>query len=260
LADLEAIVRQKLGLRADLPIEVLLRSRTRSKAFSRVPRDLKIDFASSDLVMRPVPQKDPTIRSYAVTCLQGGQIRCAKFPASAGATINDIAPDVCRRWQLSPGVFDFGLCDLDSDTTTLVPMDRKLEDIDADRFNLVVAPKGSFLSTELVGVPTQPAVEINTDDLFSTLNSFVVNFQRMGEDTQFALQFRKTDTIRAAKRIVAMYLGLTGPECVILALKGRALGDAFAMSKVRVANLPIKVLVKATSDRVLVFETSNSDD
>jgi hypothetical protein len=130
LADLEATVRHKLGLKADLQTEFVLRVRTGNKGFSRVPPDLTIDFVTSDLVMRPVAQKDPRLKQYSVTLLHDHTILCAKFPASRGATISDIAPAVFCRFALDQSAYEFGLCDLDTDTTTLVSEDKKLDEID----------------------------------------------------------------------------------------------------------------------------------
>jgi hypothetical protein len=133
-----------------------------------------------------------------------------------------------------------------------VSQDKKLDDIDADQFDLVVGRKGSFISSELVVAPAPAAVEVDTAALCSTLNNLIVTFQRMGEDRPFALQFRKTDNILTAKTEVARYLHLPGPDRLTLAFKGRPLREAFILSKLRIGDSPIIVHVKDATALLLV--------
>jgi hypothetical protein len=252
-------VKGRLTLPSDLPVDFVLRSRTGVKEFSPLPsqnasRLSQIDFDAFDLVMRPkdsAPQRDPNLVQYTVTWVQE-TILMGKFSGLRTATVNDIAPAVFAKWTLKPPEWEFGLNDLDNDTTMLVPMDKKLAEIDFDSFQLVVGRKGQFISQELVPLASPTAVEADRSTLCTTLNSLVVTFKQMGDEKPFTLKFRKTDTVQVAKQAVAQALTLGGPEWVTLLFKGKALAEAFVLSRLRIGDTPITVHVKDRSALLLV--------
>jgi hypothetical protein len=133
-------------------------------------------------------------------------------------------------------------------------MEKQLKDINFETHGLVMGPKGQFISTELVVLEpaAEAPAEVDAAEICTTLNSIVVNFQTTVENTRFAITFRKTDTVKTAKLMVARRLAVSGPECVTLLFKGKALAEAFVLSRLRIGNLPIAVHVKDTGALVLV--------
>jgi hypothetical protein len=131
-------------------------------------------------------------------------------------------------------------------------MDTKLSAIDFTTFALVVGPRGEFISTELVALEPPPPVEDTPAELCTTLNSISLNFKMMADETHFKLTFRKTDNVKTAKIAVARRLRQPGPEWVTLLFKGKALAEAFVLSRLRIGETAISVHVKDASALLLV--------
>jgi hypothetical protein len=208
-------------------------------------------------------------KTYSVMLSISAIPRVRKFKLGPDATGQQILDAAVRYWELQKIDLEVAVTDLDEETSTLVPLEAKLDRLDlsylrtlaiclqviADPAPLSTSRRNSTIrrsSRRLsVHAPQPPKGAAPADAEYS----FIV--QQRG--TTLHIGFGPTATVKDARAKVPETLGLPGPDHVTLFFAGKALSETFVLNRLRLGKQSITVYVRDTAEMLLVTARAMTD-
>jgi hypothetical protein len=211
------------------------------------------------------PPSSPTA-PYSITLLVDIIPRIGTYQLAPTATLEEAEAALKKRLNLGDLELEFGLLDLQSDETTIIPKSTMIGQLDLKKFSLIARPSETFEPpVDTVSVhedDDHPASENAADggSLHLTIggappSSKGYDFFCDSLNQTVHLRLPPGATVKQAREAVATHYGKP-PEAVFLHFLGKELQDGFVMDRLRLGTKPINIYFR--DDRQVLLRSARS--
>jgi hypothetical protein len=203
--------------------------------------------------------------SYEITLLLGIIPRIGTYQFAGTATLEEVEVAVKMRFDLRDQELEFGLLDLQSNETAIIPKSMLIGQLDLEKFSLIARPSETFerhanaASVKAGGDQSVSANDADEGPLLQSVHitvgsappsSKVYNFFCDSLQQNLHIRFPYGATMKQAKDAIAHHYKKP-PEAILLDFLGKELRDGFVMDKLRLGTTKINVYFRNDSEILL---------
>jgi hypothetical protein len=193
--------------------------------------------------------------SYSIVLLLGIIPRVGIYQLAPTATLEEVEVALMKRFDLGDLELEFGLLDIESDETTIIPKSTVIGQLDLKKFSLIARPSETFecspVSSSVNESGDRPACESDADgggmlqSICLTVGGAASSskvYEFFCDSLHQALHLRLPPgaTVKQAKEAVASQYGKP-PEAVFLHFLGNELRDHITMERLRLGTAKVTV-------------------
>jgi hypothetical protein len=227
---------------------------------STAPLEIRLSIPDTVMSAPPSVTSPPasSIASYSIMLLLGIIPRIGTYRLAPTATLEEAETSLKRQLNQGDLELEFGLFDMRSDETTIIPKSTVIGELDLEKFSLIARPSETFESpagSVSVNESGNRSTSGNSADVggrlltvratFST--SKVYDFFCDSLQQNLHIRLPPETTVKQAKEAVACQCN-TVPEAVFLHFLGKELQDNFMMDRLRLGTAKINISFRNKSE------------